>query len=370
MKPFVFSADSHVMEPAEIFLDGLPASLKEHAIHSRKEGDYLITGTQHKLIHRMRLGNQREVPIGQVRKGVRELPGRLEDMELEGIDSEICFPTLGLWLYAIGDSEAEAASARLYNDWNDAFLGSHSNRFVRCGMLPVLDFSNTLAELDYLASKGVTAAMLPAVSPAGVAKYNSEDWDPIFARAAAHGIVFVMHTGTGLESVIAEKGPGAAIINYTGQAMDAMNTAMYLIAGGVLDRNPEAKVAFIESGASWLVALAERMDEVDEAHAVYVRPKLSRKPSQIIDDQIWSSFQHDRACVVAAEAGLPGARNCIWGSDYPHGEGTFPESRQVVEKLRKELNVSEQTWRNVIGLNAARLFGIEPVAQTAETQAG
>lgn len=366
MKPFVFSADSHIMEPAQIFLDGLPASLKEHAIHSRKEGDYLITGTQQKVIHRMRLGNQREVPIGQVRKGLHELPGRLEDMESEGIDAEICFPSLGLWLYAIGDSEAEAASARLYNDWNNDFLGRHADRFVRCGMLPVLDFSNTLAELDYLASKGVRAAMLPAVSPRGVAKYNSEEWDPIFARAAAHGIVFVMHTGTGLESVIAEKGPGAAIINYTGQAMDAMSTAMYLIAGGVLDRNPGAKVAFIESGASWLVALAERMDEVEEAHAVYVRPKLSRRPSQIIDDQIWSSFQHDRACVVAANAGLPGARNCMWGSDYPHGEGTFPDSRNVVAKLREELSVSDETWRDVIGLNAARLFDIAPTVKTSE----
>ena len=366
MKPFVFSADSHVMEPAEIFREGLPASLKQHAIHSRKEGDYILTGTERKVIYRMRLGPQRDVMISQERRGLRELPGRLADMDLEGIDAEICFPTLGLWLYAIGDIEAEAASARLYNDWNNEFLGSHPSRFVRCGMLPVLDFSNTLAELDYLAGKGFKAAMLPAVSPAGIPKYNSEQWDPIFAKAAAHDIVFVMHTGTGLESVISEKGPGAAIINYTGQAMDSMNTAMSLVSGGVLDRNPTAKVAFIESGASWMVALAERMDEVEEAHAIYVRPKLSRRPSQIIDDQIWASFQNDRACVIAANARLPGARNCIWGSDYPHGEGTFPESRNIIENLRKELKVSDEIWRDVIGLNAARLFGVEPKVQTSE----
>jgi predicted TIM-barrel fold metal-dependent hydrolase len=364
MKPFVFSADSHIMEPAGIFLDGLPASLKKHAIHTRKEGEFLITGTEEKIIYRLRVGQHREKALGDnERKGIREIPGRLEDMELEGIDAEICFPSLGLWLYGLGDPEAEAASARLYNDWNNEFLGGNPTRFVRCGMLPVLDFSNTLAELKYLASMGYSAAMLPAVIPSGLPKYNDESWDPVFHLAGELGIVFVLHTGTGLESVVVERGPGAAVINYTNQMCDAVGSCMYLVAGGVLDRNPKAKVAFIESGASWLVALAERMDEVAEAHANFVRPKLSRIPSAIIDDQVWASFQHDRSCI--ASAGLPGGRNVMWGSDYPHAEGTFPISRRLTEELFAGLNVSEETRRNILGLNGARLFRIDPVVATA-----
>lgn len=366
MKPFVFSADSHIMEPSDIFLDGLPASLKDHAIHARMEGEYLVTGTKDKIIYRLRVGQHREKQLGDAqRRGIREIAGRLEDMELEGIDSEICFPSLGLWLYCLDSPDAEAASARLYNDWNDSFLGGHPNRFVRCGMLPVLDFSNTLAELDHLASKGFTAAMLPAVTPPGLPKYNNEAWDPIFAKGAALGIVFVMHTGTGLESVIVERGPGAGIINYTNQMNDAQHSAMYLTAGGVLDRNPGAKVAFIESGASWLVALAERMDEVSVAHANFVFPKLSRSPSQIVDDQIWASFQHDRACIASAAAGLPGAKNVMWGSDYPHAEGTFPISRRIVDELFEGMEVSDEVRRNILGLNAARLFGLEPKVATS-----
>jgi len=370
MKSFVFSADSHIMEPSTIFTDGLPASLKKHAIHTRHDGDFLITGTEDKIIYRLRVGQHREKQLGDAqRKGIREIPGRLEDMELEGIDAEICFPSLGLWLYCLDDPEAEAASARLYNDWNHDFLSSHPKRFVRCGMLPVLDFSNTLAEIDYLASKGFTAAMLPAATPPNLPKYNSEKWDPIFARAAEKGIVFVLHTGTGLETVIVERGPGAGIINYTNQMMDAEQSAMYLVSGGVLDRNPKAKVAFIESGASWLAALAERMDEVAVAHANFVFPKLSRMPSQIVDDQVWASFQHDRACILAANAALPGAKNVMWGSDYPHAEGTFPVSRKIVDDLFAGLQVTEETRRSVLGLNAARLFRIDPVISTRETAA-
>lgn len=370
MKPYVFSADSHVMEPEGLFLDGLPASLKDHAIHARKEGDYLVTGTKDKIIYRLRVGQHREKELGDSqRKGMREIPGRLEDMELEGIDSEICFPSLGLWLYALDNPEAEAASARLYNDWNDEFLGGHPERFVRCGVLPVLDFSNTLAELDYLASKGFAAAMLPAVTPPGIAKYNDEAWDPVFARAADLGIVFVLHTGTGLESVVVERGPGAAIINYTNQMTDAQRSVMYLVAGGVLDRNPGARIAVIESGASWLVALAERMDEVSVAHANFVFPKLSRAPSQIIDDQVWASFQHDRGCITSAAAGLPGARNIMWASDYPHAEGTFPISRRIMVELFDGLNVSDELRRDILGLNAARLFRHEPVVHTSTSLA-
>lgn len=370
MKPFIFSADSHVMEPADIFTAGLPASLKQYAIHSRKEGDFLITGTQDKVIYRLRVGQHREKELGDnQRRGIREIAGRLEDMELEGIDAEICFPSLGLWLYALDNPEAEAASARLYNDWHHDFLSGHPRRFVRCGMLPVLDFSNTVAELEYLASKGFTAAMLPAVSPVGLPKYNSDAWDVVFAKSAELGIVLVMHTGTGLETVVVERGPGAGIINYTNQMTDAQQSVMYLVAGGVLDRNPGARVAFIESGASWLVALAERMDEVEEAHANFVFPKLSRRPSAIIDDQVWASFQHDRACIAAAAANLPGARNVMWGSDYPHAEGTFPISRRVVDDLFEGIAVSDEVRANVLGLNAARLFRIEPVVSTKATVA-
>lgn len=354
------------MEPANIFLDGLPSDLKKHAIYSRKEGDFLITGTDEKIIYRLRVGQHREKTLGDnERRGIREIAGRLEDMELEGIDAEICFPSLGLWLYCLDNADAEAASARLYNDWNHEFLSSHPERFVRCGMLPVLDFANTIAEIDYLASKGFTAAMLPAVTPPNLPKYNDPSWDPVFAKAAEKNIVFVMHTGTGLESVVIERGAGAAIINYTNQATDAQQSVMYLVAGGVLDRNPNAKVAFIESGASWLVALAERMDEVAEAHGKFVHPKLSRKPSQIIDDQVWASFQHDRSCIAAAAAGLSGAKNVMWGSDYPHAEGTFPISRRVVDELFQDIPVSDTVRANVLGLNAARLFGIEPKVHTA-----
>lgn len=356
---YVLSADSHVMEPPTLFKDSLPASLSRHAVQAVKEGEFLITRTEEKVLHRIRVGLKDERALIPDRKGLREIPGRIEDMDREGIDAEICFPSLGLWLFSLGDPEAEAASCRIYNDWNHTFLKDYPTRFVRCGMIPVLDLSNALEELRYLHARGYTAAMIPAAVPNDVPKYNDERWDPVFALASELEIAFVMHTGTGLETSVQERGPGGAIINYGLQLNDAAHTAMYLIAGGVLDRNPGARVAFIECGASWLVGLAERLDEVNIAHHQFVRPKLSRPPSEIMNDQIFASFQNEKTCIATIDK--PGGKNIMWGSDYPHAEGTWPHSQKITDELFDGLSVDERVKADVLGLNAARLFRMDPV---------
>jgi predicted TIM-barrel fold metal-dependent hydrolase len=125
----------------------------------------------------------------------------------------------------------------------------------------------------------------------------------------------------------------------------------------VLDRNPGAQVAVIESGASWLAALAERMDEVYEAHSVFVRPKLSITPREIIQRQVKASFQYDRACIMSRS--VTGHQALMWGSDYPHAEGTFPRSKEVVAHLFDGIDISERERADIIGGNAARLFGFQ-----------
>jgi len=129
---------------------------------------------------------------------------------------------------------------------------------------------------------------------------------------------------------------------------------MALVAGGVLDRNPRAQVAVIESGASWLSALAERMDEVYEAHSIFVQPKLSITPREIIQRQVKASFQYDRACIMSRS--ITGHQALMWGSDYPHAEGTFPRSRDVIDRLFDDIDISEREKADITGGNAARLF--------------
>jgi predicted TIM-barrel fold metal-dependent hydrolase len=364
---FVFSADGHIVEPADLFSENMPKSLRFHAIHGEIRGEYRCTVSGDKVIHRMRIRpgaesteatSMRALAPGEkpARKalGHNNIEGRLVDMKAEGIDAEIVFPSLGLWTYAVEDIEAELATCQIYNDWNSKFFAGHLDTFIRCGVLPVRNFDNTMLELKRIAAMGFTSAMLPVVTMPGIPKYNDAAWDPVFNLAGELGVVFVLHTGTGLEDVVVERGPGGAVINYTRQMNDGADAVMYLVAGGVLDRNPKAKVAVIEAGASWLPALAERMDEIYHAHYVFVRPKLGRMPSQIIRDQVKCSFQYDRACIIARD--VIGHEAIMWGSDYPHAEGTFPNTPVVLPKLFEGIDISEREKADILGGNAARLF--------------
>lgn len=354
-QPFIFSADSHLVEPNELFLDGMPASLKRHALRAVKEGDMIVTRTEEQVIYRLK--PQMIELVGEKRIGARDLGGRLQDMARDGIDAEICFPSLGLWTYALTDPEAELATTQIYNDWNNSYLSGHLDTFVRCGVLPVRRLTDTVAELKRLGQLGFSAAMLPSVTPTGVPRYNSAEWDPVFAAAAELGIVLVLHTGTGLETVIHERGAGAAVVNYTRQMNDGIDAITYMVAGGVLDRNPTAQVAVIECGASWLAALSERMDEVYFAHAPFVHPKLSVPPSEVIRRQVKASFQHDRACIASRH--VTGVEALLWASDYPHAEGTFPHSQAVISKLFDGITITEKEKADILGGNAVRLFRLQ-----------
>lgn len=360
MSNFVFSADGHIVEPRDLYTQGLPPELAKFGIRSEKRGDHIVTLSGSTEILRTRINSAPKLDAnGDVfsrsnRLGASNLEGRLADLESEGIDAEIVFPSSGLVSFLIENAEAELASCRLYNDWHHDFFKGRLDKFVRCGILPVRDFAHTVAEMKRLAALGFTAAMLPTVIPQGVPTYNDDAWDPVFEAGQQLQIVFVIHTGTGRADVREERGPGGAIVNYTVQMCEAQKAIMYMIGGGLLDRFPGAKVAAIESGASWLAALAERMDEVNEAHAMFVRPKLSLRPSEIIQRQVYASFQYDRACIMSRS--VTGHQALLWGADYPHHEGTFPRSRHVVAHLFDGIDISERQKSDIIGGNAARLF--------------
>ena len=86
-----------------------------------------------------------------------------------------------------------------------------------------------------------------------------------------------------------------------------------------------------EGGATWGPFLADRMDEGYRQHGAGVRPKLSKLPSEYIYSQVYASFQHDSSAVKACTA--MGWQNVLWGSDYPHFEGTFGHTQETLHGL-------------------------------------
>jgi predicted TIM-barrel fold metal-dependent hydrolase len=151
-------------------------------------------------------------------------------------------------------------------------------------------------------------------------------------------MVIAFHIGTdpvdlasGQSQGIAYRGPGGAVLNYTETTFSGQRATMKMVASGALDRHPDLKVLVSEGGATWVPFLGDRMTEGYRQHSMAVRPKLSRTPKEILYSQVYASFQHDETAVQAAMA--MGYDNVMWGSDYPHMEGTFGHTQQTLHHL-------------------------------------
>jgi predicted TIM-barrel fold metal-dependent hydrolase len=363
MKPFIFSADAHIAEPPDLYRDALPAHLQQWALSTEVDGDSIvILMGETKLLKVYR--NFHDHKTGQLdcpdvrRLGGRNLDARLKDMERDGVDAELCYPSLGLQLPRILDREAARISHEAYNNWAWEYTDGLRDKLVATAMIPVRDMDDALAETKRVLAMGYRTICLPSVVFEGTPNYNDPVWDPIFALCGEAGVPICLHTATGDIPIRPMRGPGAAIFNYTRLMNDAVNSICLLTAGGVLDRNPKAKILLSEYGAGWLLALGERMDEAYHGHAPMVQPKLERMPSQIVREQVVLCLQNDiGALKTLREQGL---ETVVFATDYPHSEGTFPYSMELVDRMFDDVpELTQEEREAVLGKTAVKLFKID-----------
>jgi predicted TIM-barrel fold metal-dependent hydrolase len=362
-KPFIFSGDAHIAEPHDFYQKALPAHLQEWALNTDVEGDsiVLVLGKTKLLkvyrdFHDHKTG---KLDCPDVKRlGGRDLDARMKDMARDGVDAELCFPTMGLHLPRVLDREAARIAHQAYNDWAWDYLEGLRHKLIPVAQIPLRDMDDALAEVKRVIAKGYKTIGLPSVVFEGTPNYNDAAWDPIFALCGEEGIPICIHTATGDIPVRPMRGPGAAVYNYTRLMNDAVNTICLLAAGGVLDRNPKAKVVFSEFGAGWLMALGERMDEGYFGHAPMVQPKLNRLPSQIVREQIVLCLQNDIGALKTLRE--QGVETIIFATDYPHSEGTFPYSMELVERMFDDVpELTQEEREGVLGMTAAKLFKLD-----------
>jgi predicted TIM-barrel fold metal-dependent hydrolase len=320
----VNSGDSHILEPPEIW-QALPRSMRDRAPRTVQEGEREVVYIDGIMVRRD--------PLAWLESfrppGARDLTVRMRDLDDQGIWAEAIFPSTGIWVTLIEDPRLYAACAQVYNDWCAQVVNAHSDRLISAAILPHLDTDDAVAEAQRCAGLGFKAVSL-AMLPPEQRTYNRDLWEPLWAAIEETGMTLCFHAGTG-RSVNLPRGPGTAIINYVNVGLDAPRVTTDLVSGGGLDRHPGLKVFFVEVGSAWLPYVGDRMDEAYRQHGFFVRPELSMLPSEIIRRQVYASFQHDRSAVQAVTGmNFP---NVLWGSDYPHLEGTYPRTQEVLHEL-------------------------------------
>jgi predicted TIM-barrel fold metal-dependent hydrolase len=126
-----------------------------------------------------------------------------------------------------------------------------------------------------------------------------------------------------------------------------------MIFSGGLERHPRLELVLAESGLGWLPYFLARMDLEWRALKDKLDYAPSLPPSELFHRQVTATFEEDE--LAGQVVPMIGADSCMWASDYPHTDSTFPRSRQAVAASLGSLAEADRS--KITATNCARLYG-------------
>jgi predicted TIM-barrel fold metal-dependent hydrolase len=307
-----------------------------------------------------------EAKMAEVRAGGYDPAAKLADMDLDGVYGEVAYPTIGLLVYWLYDSALLSAICRTYNDWAAEFCAACGGRVKAVAMVNHDDIDDGIAELQRAAGLGLSGAMV-TVYPWEERSYDRPEYERFWAAAQDLEMPLSLHVGTnrGMQGgdPTTRGGKDSDIAGLIGATLAKCATREHwvkvslanLIYAGVFERYPRLQVVSTEHEAAWVPFWLNRIDHnytQRARRAEWHRFQGDALPSDFFRSNIFLSFQEDALAIQLR--GLIGVDRLIWGSDYPHPEGTSPYSRQVLERILS--GVPEADQARIAGGNAARLY--------------
>jgi predicted TIM-barrel fold metal-dependent hydrolase len=410
-KDFVVSADGHILEPTDLFLTRLPKHLRDRAVWEEDfEIEPLAEGGVRDF-RRLHTPGFEGWTVSRFRHydgtpNTGEPARILEDMDLDGIDAQVMHPNLSLFGLYSDDHELSMAHARVYTDYIIERFAPHFGRLAPTAPVPITDIDDAVAEIERVTAAGFRGILLPAVPPQ---PYYSRDLDPVWAAAQANGVHVFMHSQTGgvkvddpasttLKVVMGMAAQVNRPMDERSASQRMITQCIYgpmvpqqvmieLIGGGVAERYPDLHFALIEFNAHWLASLVGAMDKCwitgigqdpdwwlgywDSDRPENDQPQMARlfrlnekwpyplKPSEYVQRQFHVSFQDDPVAVAARH--VSGLSTIVWGADYPHAEGTFRHSPELIASQFAGVPADERAA--MLGGTLGRLLGFDaPVA--------
>ncbi len=344
------SGDSHFIEPRNLFTENLPAELAQRLPRSEKISD------EEEIVHIDGDSFRRKLPkppnpstakamiefmeaMEQGGEGQGKGSVRLQHLDEQGVWGEVVYPSLGLWYGQIHDPHLVAEAARVLNDFVHDELISTSPRFVPTATLPLQSVELSIVEAQRCATMGFRAVFLPTEPSKGQPYWNDDHWEPLWSACEEAHLVIGVHIGTDADGTRPYRNPGGALLNYLDTTFGGQKAAAQFVAGGALERHPDLRVLISEGGATWAPFVGDRLNEAYRQHPMFDDGRLPRPPKDYIMRQVYASFQHDETAVPAMTA--MGYRNVLFGTDYPHIEGTFPHTQKVLREIL--VGVDEET---------------------------
>jgi uncharacterized protein len=369
----VIDADGHVCEPPDMwekyidpkFRDGCPklVSTGDGGEIFRIEGDYAIDlGHGKKKLSFGAVGaiGSREgtvsprIPYTAGRKGGFDPHARIPDMDAEGIDAVVLYPSLGLFLGAIKDAEFSGAACRAYNRWLADYCKPYPERLFGSAMLPMQSVAGAIQEMRFAAKELGFRTGFIRPNPYNDRVLHDPEYDPLWSEAQELGFSLGIHGGSesGQPTLAMDRfRRGFAVRHCVAHTFEMMAAATSLIMCGVCDRFPKLRVAFLEAGGGWMAGWLDRMDRhFDDVGMNDTR--LSARPSEIFRRQCFISFEPvERSLPLLAD--YLGSENILWATDYPHADGFWNAPAMI-----KHMGLQPQTLANVLAGGAKRFYNL------------
>ncbi len=362
MPATVIDADGHVLEPPEAW-----ERLDERA-RPRIEVDpngfgHVVVGDQEILgVPLGQLGTpgskmsdlDKARPFSEAQPGGFDPEQRLVDMDSEGIDAAVLFPTVGLYAWAVTDTDAAIGIARAYNDWLASYCATDPERLFGAAMVPLQDPAAAAAELRRAHDELGFTACFVRPNPCRGRILADRAHEPLWEAAEELDVTVGIHEGSSviIPTLGHERAMDPLVLHAVSHSFEEMLACAQLISTGVLERHPRLRFAFLESHGSWAPFWLERLDEQVHGFGDYC-PEMKLKPSEYFARQCWISFEIDEPTLPALVP-FVGEDRVIWGSDYPHHDATFPGAVKTLRDTIAPLPQSIQA--KVLGENARTLY--------------
>ncbi len=298
----------------------------------------------------------------------RDRAARLFVMDEQGVEKALFFPTLGVGIEGLNPANVRmtyklfhAFNLWLAEDWGY----SYQDRIYAAPFIPVLDPVLATAELDFVLDHGARVVVMRP-GPAGGRSPADPAWDPFWARLSESGAIAAYHGYAGpdryQESFVElwqrygvadatyENNLAAALIGYR----PMLETAVAMVLGNLFGRFPDLRVASIELGCAWVPLCLQVLDHaggVFDRHIEAFGVTVDDLPSDVFKQHVWvSPFPEEDVPGLVDQIG---ADRVLFGSDWPHAEGT-PQPVDYMTHLNK---LDAASVRRIMRDNALELIG-------------
>jgi len=278
---------------------------------------------------------------------------RLGDMDEEGVDIQILYPTVGGQMLGreFRDTELLAACCRSYNDWCVEYCSAAPERLRWAAMLPMQDVEKAIAEARRAAQNGAVGFFVRPNPVKGRNLHHRDNW-PLFAEIERLGKPISIHdSGSPRIPSYGDRMETHTSGHILAHPFEAMSAMAGLIWFGVFEHFPRFTVVHVEADAGWAPYWVQRMEQHWDFSGNAEHPEMKMRPTGYFKRNIYVACRADEMTLKSALE-LLGDDNFVWNTDYPHPDGTWPWALTKLD----EQPIAASSKRKILWDNPARAF--------------